>query len=220
MSDLAVSLVRGPLIGTCLGSFLYGTTCLQALFYFQAYANDRLGLKLTVALLLTLETIHVALSMWLMDYYLVNNYGNERVLQSATWFVMVTYSVGFIIDSFVYLYFTWRIWMFTRKLWIVFFMTSVALARIAGGVAASTLSVLSSTWVSYLERDRSLILAASSFFLIGDTFSASVMAWHLSKSRDNTLKLQPTNMLVTRCIAFVVATGGITVVVDILMLVW
>ncbi|KAI6013071.1 hypothetical protein PISMIDRAFT_180449 [Pisolithus microcarpus 441] len=108
MSALAVSLGRGPLIGVCLGSCLYGITCLQALFYFQTYVDDRRSLKLTVstilpsfihptctpdlrqvALLLTLETIHVALSMWLVDYYLVANYANETALQSATWFTTV-----------------------------------------------------------------------------------------------------------------------------------
>lgn len=89
MSALAISLGRGPLIGVCLSSCLYGITCLQALFYFQTYVHDRRSLKLTVALLLTLETIHVALSMWLVDYYLVANYANEVALQSATWFTTV-----------------------------------------------------------------------------------------------------------------------------------
>lgn len=92
MSALAVSLGRGPLIGVCLLSVypsLYGITCLQALFYFQTYVDDRRSLKLTVALLLTLETIHVALSMWLVDYYLVANYANETALQSATFTTVI-----------------------------------------------------------------------------------------------------------------------------------
>lgn len=34
----------------------------------------------------TLETVHVALSIWLIDYYLVENYANSQALQSATWY--------------------------------------------------------------------------------------------------------------------------------------
>ncbi|KAI6110174.1 hypothetical protein EV401DRAFT_1891322 [Pisolithus croceorrhizus] len=168
MSSLVVLLLRGPLIGICLGSCLYGITCLQALFYFRTYVDDRRSLKLTVALLLTLETLHVVLSMWIVDYYLVANYTNELALQSATWFTTVTYSIGFMIDLVVYSYFTWRVWKSLDH--------------------PNTNCVLSSTWFTYLERDRGLILAGNVLFVIGDAFSASIMAWHLNKSRDDTLR--------------------------------
>lgn len=211
----ASSLLRGPLIGTCLASLLYGITCLQAFFYFQTYVDDRRGLKLTVALLLTLETIHVALSIWVIDSYLVDNYTNPYALQSATWLTTATFSVGFVIDLVVYFYFTWRIWMFTSKSWILIFMILVALARTVLSIVACVLSVFSSTWVSYLERDKILILTGNTLFIIGDTFSASIMAWHLNKNRDQTLR---TNLLVNRLLVFAVATGGITVLVDIIAL--
>ncbi|KAI6160239.1 hypothetical protein EDD17DRAFT_1875992, partial [Pisolithus thermaeus] len=211
----ASSLLRGPLIGTCLASLLYGITCLQAFFYFQTYVDDRRGLKFTVALLLTLETVHVALSIWVVDSYLVANYTNPYALQSATWLTTTTFSVGFIIDLVVYFYFTWRIWMFTSKLWIMIFMILVALARTVLSIVACILSVLSSTWVSYLEREKILILTGNTLFIIGDTFSASIMAWYLNKSRDHALR---TNLLVNRLLVFAVATGGITVLVDIIAL--
>lgn len=140
MSSLVVLLLRGPLIGICLGSCLYGITCLQALFYFRTYVDDRRSLKLTVALLLTLETLHVVLSMWIVDYYLVANYTNELALQSATWFTTVTYSIGFMIDLVVYSYFTWRVWKFTEKSWIVFFMLLIILTRTGGPTPSILLS--------------------------------------------------------------------------------
>ncbi|KAI6118004.1 hypothetical protein F5141DRAFT_1095388 [Pisolithus sp. B1] len=158
--------------------------------------------------------------MWLVDYYLVANYANEVALQSATWFTTVTYSTGFIIDLVVYFYFTWRIWNFTGKLWVVFFMILVALARTTDGIAASILSMLSSTWATYLERDRGLILAGIALFVFGDTFSASITAWHLHKSRDGTLRLHRTNLLIGRFIIFVIATGGISVLVNTLAFVF
>ncbi|KAI6118003.1 hypothetical protein F5141DRAFT_1201521 [Pisolithus sp. B1] len=218
----ASSLLRGPLIGTCLASLLYGITCLQAFFYFQTYVDDRRGLKFTVALLLTLETIHVALSIWVVDSYLVANYTNPYALQSATWLTTTTFSVGFIIDLVVYFYFTWRIWMFTSKLWIMIFMVGWRVAMVIAthtslvdSCRTCTNGVLSSTWVSYLEREKILILTGNTLFIIGDTFSASIMAWYLNKSRDHALR---TNLLVNRLLVFAVATGGITVLVDIIAL--
>ncbi|KAI6022773.1 hypothetical protein BKA83DRAFT_4268975 [Pisolithus microcarpus] len=194
----ASSLLRGPLIGTCLASLLYGITCLQAFFYFQTYVDDRRGLKLTVsAALSSLETIHVAMSIWVIDSYLVDN---------------ATFSVGFVIDLVVYFYFTWRIWMCNST---SRYIILVALARTVLSIVACILSVFSSTWVSYLERDKILILTGNTLFIIGDTFSASIMAWHLNKNRDQTLR---TNLLVNRLLVFAVATGGITVLVDIVAL--
>ncbi|KAI6009282.1 hypothetical protein EDC04DRAFT_2610646 [Pisolithus marmoratus] len=133
----AASLLRGPLIGTCLASVLYGITCLQAFFYFQTYVNDQRGLKLTVALLLTLETIHVALSMWVVDSYLVVNYTNQpRLLLEYVNSPLVGGTpsderLQFLIDLVVYFYFTWRIWMFTSNLWIVFFMVGWRVVMVA-----------------------------------------------------------------------------------------
>lgn len=105
--------------------------------------------------------------------------------------------------------------MFTSKLWIMIFMILVALARTVLSIVACILSVLSSTWVSYLEREKILILTGNTLFIIGDTFSASIMAWYLNKSRDHALR---TNLLVNRLLVFAVATGGITVLVDIIAL--
>ncbi|KAF9237198.1 hypothetical protein BU15DRAFT_76206 [Melanogaster broomeanus] len=97
---VAISLARGPLIGTFIGLFsfldasLYGVTCLQAFFYFQTYTHDRMALKITVATLLALETAHAALSIWVMDDYLIAQYGNEVALQDATWLSTTTYIIG------------------------------------------------------------------------------------------------------------------------------
>ncbi|KIJ18051.1 hypothetical protein PAXINDRAFT_153995 [Paxillus involutus ATCC 200175] len=188
-SSLAISLARGPFMGTSIGLFsvdgsLYGVICLQAFFYFQTYVHDRRALKIIVATLLLFETVHATLSIWVMDEYLVAQYGNQVALEGATWLSAVsmilsqyrgvdldslwfqatyiigvailllsetvhaalsiwvmdeylvaqygnqvalegatwgvdldslwfqaTYIIGFLIDYFVYLYFTWRIWI-------------------------------------------------------------------------------------------------------------
>lgn len=213
------SLIRGPLLGTCLGSLLYGVTCLQAFFYYQTYVDDRRFLKVTVALLLTLETVHVALSIWLIDYYLVENYANSQALQSATWLTTAIFVTGFLIDLLVYFYFIWRIWMFAGKLWIVIFMGFIGISRSAIGIVASFLSVFRPTWVSYLVNDKAMILIANSLFIVGDVFSASIMAFHLNKSRENILGAARTHMLINRLLTFAIATGSLTVLVDIVALI-
>ncbi|KAI6123042.1 hypothetical protein EV401DRAFT_1948207 [Pisolithus croceorrhizus] len=49
-TETVESLIRGPLIGTLVGLILYGVTSLRAFFYFRTYVDDRMGLRLLVAL--------------------------------------------------------------------------------------------------------------------------------------------------------------------------
>ncbi|KAI6014183.1 hypothetical protein EDC04DRAFT_674158 [Pisolithus marmoratus] len=71
----AASLIRGPLIGTCLASVLYGITCLQAFFYFQTYVNDQRGLKLTVSTTPYCGSFKV--DSWLIAGRIVTDAGND-----------------------------------------------------------------------------------------------------------------------------------------------
>ncbi|KAI6030335.1 hypothetical protein EDC04DRAFT_93574 [Pisolithus marmoratus] len=204
-SEIVESLTRGPLIGTLVGLVLYGVTFLQAFFYFQTYVDDRMGLKLFVALLVILETVHAALSVLVIDYYLITHYGQAQVLLSATWVFAVMCIIAFLIDFVAYLFFTWRIWAFTKKMWIVIFMISIAVSRTTISIVTSVRSVLSATWNSDLSQSRRLLLAGDALFLAGDFFSACIMAYYLEKSRSG---LGRTHTLINRVLIFVVATGS------------
>ncbi|KAH7882094.1 hypothetical protein F5I97DRAFT_404340 [Phlebopus sp. FC_14] len=198
---LVESLARGPLIGTFIGLILYGFTCLQAFIYFQTYPRDRRGLKITVAFLIILETVHAALTMHVMDYYLVAKYGDIQVLEAGTWSFTFTYIIGLLIDFIVYIYFTWRIWMFTRKKWIVIFMSFISVSRTATSVVPS---VWSPSWITYLGTARNITIAGNSLFILGDTFSAAIMAYHLRKNRIGNHR---TDRLINRLVIFAAATG-------------
>ncbi|KAI6113899.1 hypothetical protein EDD16DRAFT_1521085 [Pisolithus croceorrhizus] len=190
-TEAVESLIRGPLIGTLVGLVLYGVTFLQAFFYFQTYVDDRMGLKLLVALVVILETAHAALSVFIMDYYLIAHYGQVQVLQSATWFVRLDLQVSAVMYLVVLLvltytrYFTWRIWGFTKKMWIVIFM--VMNVR-SGSPSAKTI----------LVRYPSL--------------------YH-ERSGNQTRQPHSTHTLINRILIFVVATGAIIVLMDVVTLI-
>jgi len=197
---------------------------MQAFFYFRTYEHDSRKLKMTVALLVVLETAHAAMSMWVMDDYLVVNYGNMAVLESATWSSVSTYTLGLLIDFYVYLYFTWRIWLFTKSIWIVVLMSVLSISRTAISIGAAVLSVLNSTWNNYLASARTLLLVGNMLFIVGDTFSACAMAYHLTKFKTWAHALprsQPRriDVLLNRLLIFAVATGALTSLVDVVALI-
>jgi len=220
----AISLMRGPLVGTFLGSALYGISCMQAFFYFQTYENDSRRLKMMVAILLIMETAYTATSMWAMDDYLVAHFGNTSILERGTGAFAMTYIIGFIIDFYVYLYFTWRIWLFSTNKWIFFFMCTMCISRVALGIYYSLLGAMHPTWVTGLEASRTVFLAMGALFIAGDTFSASVMAYYLAKSRSwlhNVESHRPRRMetVINRLLMFAVATGALTSVMGVIILI-
>ncbi|KAI6118006.1 hypothetical protein F5141DRAFT_1263437 [Pisolithus sp. B1] len=186
-TEAVESLIRGPLIGTLVGLVLYGVTFLQAFFYFQTYVDDRMGLKLLDRIL---ETAHAALSVFIMDYYLIAHYGQVQVLQSATCeFVSLLrphYKGQRLLLVLTYTrYFTWRIWGFTKKMWIVIFM--VMNVRSGSPSAKTTLVRYPSL---YHER-----------------------------SGNQTRQPHSTHTLINRILIFVVATGAIIVLMDVVTLI-
>ena len=76
-------------------------------------------------------------------------------------------------------------------------------------------SVLNATWNNYLANVRTLLLVGNMLFIVGDTFSACAMAYHLTKFKSWAHALprsQPRriDVLLNRLLIFAVATGALT----------
>ncbi|KAH9929457.1 uncharacterized protein B0H18DRAFT_1117486 [Fomitopsis serialis] len=80
------NILGAQFIGIILSTILYGVTCLQAYLYYTQYSKgDSLRLKLFVALVVALDTLHVALISTAYYYYTVTNFGDYVALQRVTW---------------------------------------------------------------------------------------------------------------------------------------
>ncbi|KAH7927603.1 hypothetical protein BV22DRAFT_268548 [Leucogyrophana mollusca] len=215
-SALAVTLMRGPLIGTLIGLLLYGVTCMQIFFYFHNYQDDRPSLRRTVAVLWLLETVHAGMLMKTMDYYLVANYGDPSILSSATWDIAVIFIIGLLIDFIVYLYFSWRIWTFFKRRPVLVFMCAIAFARTGLSIVPCIWCVLAKSWFVYREETKTIILVGNILFIVGDTFSATVFIYYLRQSR---IGIYRTDRLINRLLLYTMATGALTSLVDVAALI-
>lgn len=109
--SIDLSLSWGSLLaGTFASLILYGVSILQTFIYYVQYPKDRTPLKLLVAVVLLLDTLHQFLACAGLWSYLVQYYGNfvnlavmHPPLLLAT---VVTSLVSFVVQSF----FIWRIW--------------------------------------------------------------------------------------------------------------
>jgi hypothetical protein len=94
MSSLDLNNTFGALLlGTIISSILYGFTCVQSWHYFQNYSDGPL-VKVSVAALWILESLHSAFSIHAIYYYVILNYMNPGALVKATWSAAVGPSVA------------------------------------------------------------------------------------------------------------------------------
>lgn len=214
----AAEIMRGPLIGSLIGMALYGVTCLQTVFYYRAYPGDRLNLRVLVCLVWVLETAHACMSIFVLDRYLILSFGNDLAVESTDWVFTIMLIIGFMTDLVVYLYFTWKVWAFTRRKWAASFMLLVVLARTAISLWGCAEIGRYALWLDYRKNTLSINIIGNSLFIAGDTFSAAILAYYLRK---NLLlwKGSPTNQLLHRLVVYTVATGTLTSLIDVATLV-
>ncbi|OCH95596.1 hypothetical protein OBBRIDRAFT_788144 [Obba rivulosa] len=96
---------------------LYGITSLQSYLYYIYYPKDDRTLKLTVAIIWMLDSLHIALVCYSMYYYLILNYANPLALFHGIWSLDVSVLVNTLIACIVQMFFTQRVYKLTPKPW-------------------------------------------------------------------------------------------------------
>ncbi|KAJ7624480.1 hypothetical protein FB45DRAFT_83459 [Roridomyces roridus] len=103
------------LLGALFASVLSGISDLQAMFYFKAYREDPLRLKLMVAVVWILDTIHTGLIWSAVWFYLIGSYGQFLSVDEVPWqipmIVILTPTIGVFKDCF----FAYRIFILSGR---------------------------------------------------------------------------------------------------------
>ncbi|KAL1949915.1 hypothetical protein VTO73DRAFT_8796 [Trametes versicolor] len=73
------------LLGTFVSLPMYGLSMHQLFRYVRLYPKDTTYIRILVATVMTLETVHVVLAMHVCYHYLTTNYANPLALLSPVW---------------------------------------------------------------------------------------------------------------------------------------
>ncbi|KAG2040894.1 hypothetical protein BDR03DRAFT_1007671 [Suillus americanus] len=90
-------------IGGMVAAILYGITTLQTYLYYVYYPRDTNGLKVLVASIWVIDTLHVSLMCHALYYYLVTSFGDTDNLGTGVWSLFLLMAV------LVQTYFAFRI---------------------------------------------------------------------------------------------------------------
>ncbi|TBU31786.1 hypothetical protein BD311DRAFT_74810 [Dichomitus squalens] len=175
------------LIGTFVGLVMYGMSLQQALRYFRLYPTDSWRLKVTIAVLLLLDTMHMVEASHTCYYYLASYYFDPKAMLYGVWSIRllgVTYGIIIII---VQSFYCLRISRFVPAYYkyLVMFLAPLLLAELGLVITAAvqeTIVVTFVRWKHYAWIDVIFLVIA----LVVDTMLAGALVVILHKSRTGT----------------------------------
>ncbi|KAK0203242.1 hypothetical protein DFS33DRAFT_971834 [Desarmillaria ectypa] len=97
-------------VGATVAAVFYGITILQTAIYYKHNPNDPWLFRYTVALLLILDTLHVALSTHALYFYLIESFGNYLALLKIIWSFPLQLVLNMVVACCVQALYAVRIW--------------------------------------------------------------------------------------------------------------
>ncbi|KAL4071815.1 hypothetical protein J3A83DRAFT_4400422 [Scleroderma citrinum] len=224
--------LQAPLVGSFISLIFYGISCVQTFFYFQTYPNDRKLLKWMVAVIWILESVHSGFIISFNNSYFINGFSDPAIFEHIIWDFMVNIEIGFIIILIVNLFFIWRVWMLSRRAWVIVLLLFLVIApygvycqelvfltySILMPAVLASVSILigffDNTWTSFMEHALAIAAASMGATVLADTLIASTLAYYLYSRR-----AQSSTRMVTRLLAYVVGTGALTSIFSVIELI-
>jgi len=118
------------LIGCFCSLSIYGIVVHQTYRYYILYPNDKTFLKISVGLMLSLDTFHSFLMMHTCYFYLVSNYFNNEVLFFGVWSMRLSIAITCLIATLGHGFFSRRILQFSKSWPIALFVMIVSVSRL------------------------------------------------------------------------------------------
>jgi len=187
-TDIAKDLALGPSAGTYGILLLYGMTITQAYQYYTNYGSDRIPLKAFVGVILTLESLHLALACHYVYFYLIQHYGETEHLLRIVWSIFLSGRIGFVVAWLVNMFYVRRIYLLSsRNPWLSIFIAALATVRPAFGFVGSSFVSSYPEWAAFSKHAHSFFIAGLSVGLAGDFLIAFTVSYYLLKARDTSI---------------------------------
>ncbi|KAF8185482.1 hypothetical protein K438DRAFT_1973791 [Mycena galopus ATCC 62051] len=176
----------GPwLVGGYLDVFLQGILLTQFRNYFTWYQDDKMSLRVIVAILLVghiLKTIHAFAIVWIQNIAYFGDLQGAILLNYTTWWQSGAPLIDGIFGFYVQLYFCYRLWMISKRLIVVVPVAIIFLFAFLSIVVATYFIAIS----NLLQISNWFAAHLGSVFA-GDVCMTSLTAYFLIKSKADVL---------------------------------
>ncbi|KAH9963521.1 hypothetical protein BC827DRAFT_1192271 [Russula dissimulans] len=181
MAPSAVADIRSTygasFIGLLISVALFGMTIIQGWIYFFR-KKDPISLKVFVAILIALDTLHTVLCIYGVYWYLILNFGNVESLDINMWAANLQPEIIILVGYLVQIFYARRVYIISRN--IIIPILVVALGALA--LSMGLLFTVKSFFVDRYSHYNSLVWIAvvgQSATALADILIAGSMCWYL-----------------------------------------
>jgi hypothetical protein len=164
--------------------FSTGVTVVQCFIFYNSRRNDSAALKLLVALVLLMDTMHVVFVVHALYWYLVTNYGNLQSLESIPWSLTAVIMLSPTSDTLIRLFYTRRIWILSkRNKWHVYPLLTFIIVLEADALANAIETITSPNFEAVITKIEWVLYLGFSISVLEDFWIAGLLSYFLYKSR-------------------------------------
>ncbi|KAH9884526.1 hypothetical protein C8Q73DRAFT_796233 [Cubamyces lactineus] len=210
-------------LGVTIGVMLYGLTVHQAYRYYKHYPEDGLLYpKGIVTLILTFETLHTMVWMYIGYRYMVSEAFSITETLTSHWFVwdfVATISATFLITSFsVYtcqVFYCCRIWTFGASYYRWFLIPAIVsmCTGVTFGIVAGVKAFLVVRQITDLDKISWMVSVAYGLSVSSDIILAGILIFTLLRIRRES-KVRSTRTVLNTLIIYTINTGLLTSIVS------
>ncbi|KAJ6492095.1 hypothetical protein C8R45DRAFT_1073468 [Mycena sanguinolenta] len=208
-------------IGVVFAALFQGILTVQAYIYYEGFPDDSWVLKWLVAVVWTLDFVHlgaIASVPWLT---LVVNWGNPVVFLEIPTGLPVHVALVAVTTLFCQAFFLYRLWRFSRKNRVLVGILGLGSLAVCAIDFLITVQMLENPRPSTYQGDTAEIVSMFSVRAASELCLALTLVWYIHRG---TIGFDRTNFVITRIIQYTVATGLVSsilalacVIADVLM---
>ncbi|EIM84417.1 uncharacterized protein STEHIDRAFT_100468 [Stereum hirsutum FP-91666 SS1] len=203
-------LIWGPmLIGTFLNILLYGVSVSQLYIYYGNYQRDKPWMRVFICILFLADTVNTAFDMQLNYAALINHFGDNDFIQTATWVFQTDPAMTGIIGMMVQVFFAWRIKVLSGSLWAALLIGLFAVLECLAGIGtAIAVGFVPKFFDFQIFKPAVVIWLACS--ALCDCLITLVLVLYLRKHKSGFVA---TDSIIDKIIRLTVQTGAVTSIV-------
>ncbi|KAJ7028983.1 hypothetical protein C8F04DRAFT_1265380 [Mycena alexandri] len=195
-------------LGVLLSVFLFGVLTVQTYIYFYRYPKDRGIYKLMVALTWTMDFGHTTAISHFIYTLTVTEYGQPEMLAIPPKSLDVAIFLSGWIGLLEQAWFTYRLYRFTKSLWLPLICAILALTRVGGSVGLFAVSLAGFTIQEYVTRVMWLIEAVIIVGAVLDVILAVSLCYYLNFWRRGGFRRM--SKMVHQIMTWTIQTGIVT----------
>ncbi|KAI0077533.1 hypothetical protein K474DRAFT_1707280 [Panus rudis PR-1116 ss-1] len=202
-----IAQLTGPLfLGHLFNWGLFGALTVQTYVYYLAFPNDRVVPKTLVAFVYVLEVLQTVLATKDAFRNFGTGWGNMVDLDAVglLWFSVPF--LGSIISSTAQLFYAWRIWILSKKIWISVLIVALSLTQLVAGLYTGVIAHIIG---EFSEGEFERLSVRNTIVWLGgtalcDVILAGSMIYFLNRANTG---FRQTATLITKFIRVTVETG-------------